>query len=98
MSHSSTIEVALFATPSASAATSVDDERAVNHVPRRPSRATHCSASVVLPYPAGATSIRTRALESSRSVNNRGLSTILRLRIRTSEPAAVVALSLTDVT
>ena len=44
-----TIAVALLAMPSASAATSVDDDRAVNHAERRPSRATHCSASVVLP-------------------------------------------------
>ena len=92
-SQSGTIEVALLAIPNASAATSVADDRAVNQAARRPSRATHCSARVVLPYPAGAMSIRTRALVSSRSANNLGRSTILRLRIRTSESVAVVALS-----
>ena len=86
-------DVELRASPSARAATSVADERAVNHAPDLPSRTTHWSASVVFPYPAGAISIRTRAFDSSRSANKRGRSTILRLRIRTSEAVAVVALS-----
>ena len=88
-SQSATIDVELRASPSASAATSVADERAVNQAPHLPSRATHCSANVVFPYPAGATSIRTRAFDSSRSANSRGRSTILRLRIPTSETVAV---------
>src|SRR5262245_27031598 len=85
--------------PSARAATSVDAERAAYQTPTRPSRATHCSARGVLPYPAGASLIRTRAFDRSRSANKRGLSTILRLRIRASEAVAVVAPAfLTDVT
>ncbi|HET9436917.1 MAG TPA: hypothetical protein VFO64_01855 [Gaiellaceae bacterium] len=57
------MEVALRAMPSARAATSVEEDRAVYHVATRPSRATHCSASVVFPYPAGPTSMRTGAFD-----------------------------------
>jgi hypothetical protein len=81
--------------PAASAATSADAGVAVYQTAFL--AASHCRASVVLPYPAGAISICTRALDWSSKANRRGRSMILRLRSRTSGVVAVVAYSLPDV-
>jgi hypothetical protein len=65
--------------PAANAATSVDAAVVVYQLATFPW--SHCRASVVFPYPAGATSILILPWLSSSSVVNRGRSMIRRRRI-----------------